>query len=64
MMCVALWKLKGGQLTFRYVQGIGGEDTTFAVTGGTGIYADATADCTFTAHEKYGDFVIHLANPV
>jgi hypothetical protein len=65
MMCVGLWNLEGGQLTLRYVQGPPTDgvsaDFTFAVTGGTGIYANATGDGTFTGFEEYGDFVITLA---
>ena len=66
VMCVALWKVEGGQITLRYVQGpptnLGFADFTFAVTGGTGIYANATGDGTFTGFEEYGDFVLHLVS--
>lgn len=65
VMCAALWKLEGGQITLRYVQGpptnLGFADFTFAVTGGTGIYANSTGEGTFTGFEEYGDFVITLA---
>jgi hypothetical protein len=66
VMCVGLWKLEGGQITLRYVQGpptnLGYADFTFAVTGGSGIYANATGDGTFTGFEEYGEFVITLAS--
>ena len=65
VMCLALWELEGGQITLQYVQGPPTDgvfaDFTFAVTGGTGIYANATGDGTFTGFEEYGDFVITLA---
>ena len=67
VMCVALWKLEGGRITLRYVQGppitnLRFADFTFAVTGGTGIYANATGDGTFTGFDEYGDFVMHLVS--
>ena len=65
MMCFALWELEGGQITLQYVQRAPRDgvfaDFTFPVTGGTGIYANATGDGTFTGFEEYGDFVITLA---
>lgn len=65
MMCFALWELEDGQITLQYVQGAptGGidPDFTFPVTGGTGIYANATGEGTFTGFEGYGDFVVTLA---
>ena len=64
VMCVGLWELAGGQITLRYVQALPTDgifaDFTFAVTGGTGTYANAGGEGTFTGFEEYGDFVVTL----
>ena len=61
-MCDVLWNLEGGQITFRYLE-TPGEDFRFAVTGGTGIYANAVGDGTITKFKKHADWdwVITLA---
>lgn len=60
LICDVLWKLEGGQITFRYLE-TNGENFRFAVTGGTGIYANAVGDGTITKFKKHADWVITLA---
>ena len=60
----AVFTLEGGQIMIEGVFPEGASEAAFAVVGGTGIYANAQGDGTWTNHRRKDDFVIHLIAPV
>jgi hypothetical protein len=59
--CVRILKLEGGTVVLGGLDPAGTGTMTFAVTGGTGVYADTTGDATLTETNHQLDIVVRLA---